>query len=48
VFGFYGFQVPNELSWNWQYMQVDSTSEEDESYKNDAKTFEESLAGMNI
>ncbi len=48
VFGFYGFHVPNELSWNWQYMQVDSTSEEDESYKNDAKTFEESLAGMNI
>jgi len=33
VLGFYGFQVPKEISWNWQYT-TNALDESQESYKN--------------
>jgi len=39
VLKFYGFEVPNELSWNWQYT-TDYMEESQESYKEDPKLFE--------
>ena len=38
VFKFYGFKVPNELSWNWQYTQ-NANDESQESYKKAIKSF---------
>ena len=39
VLEFYGFKVPEELSFNWQYTK-DKLDESQESYKNALKTFE--------
>ena len=39
VLKFYGFEVPEELSWNWQYTR-DELDETQEGYKRDPKVFE--------
>lgn len=39
VFKFYGFNVPKELSWNWQYTS-NVNDESKRSYKNAPKAFE--------
>ena len=39
VLDFYGFKVPKELSWNWQYTS-DIYDETQKSYKNSFKRFE--------
>lgn len=39
VYKFYGFNVPKELSWNWQYTS-NSDDESKGSYKNAPKAFE--------
>lgn len=39
VYEYYGFKVPKELSWNWQYTS-DPTDETQKSYKNAPKAFE--------
>jgi multimeric flavodoxin WrbA len=39
VFRFYGFQVPDVLSWNWQYTD-DSKDETKKSYDNAIKVFD--------
>jgi len=42
VFKFFGFKVPNELSWYWQYSENENL-ETLESYKKDIKAFEKSF-----
>ena len=42
VFKFFGFKVPNELSWHWQYSKNENL-ESLESYKQDIKAFEKSF-----
>jgi multimeric flavodoxin WrbA len=42
VLKFYGFNTPNELSWNWQYSK-DSSDENNESYIDAYKKFQEIL-----
>lgn len=39
VYEFYGFNVPNQLSWNWQYTS-NADDETKKSYKNSPKAFE--------
>ena len=39
VYKFFGFQVPSELSWSWQYSQNENL-ETLESYEKDIKTFD--------
>ena len=39
VFEFFGFQVPEDLSFNWQYT-TDADLETLASYKNSIKTFD--------
>lgn len=39
VYKFYGFNVPKELSWNWQYTS-NVTDESQKSYKNAPKAFD--------
>ncbi len=39
VYKFFGFQVPNELSWSWQFSS-DENLESLESYKKDSKQFD--------
>ena len=39
VYKFYGFNVPNELSWNWQYTS-NSNDESKRSYITAPKAFE--------
>jgi multimeric flavodoxin WrbA len=38
VLGFFGFKVPEELSWNWQYTE-ESGDETEEGYKKDSEVF---------
>lgn len=38
VYKFYGFNVPKELSWNWQYTS-NANDESQKSYKNSTKEF---------
>ena len=40
IFNFFGFNVPSEISWNWQYTD-DKFDETKVSYKNAIKTFKE-------
>ena len=40
LFNFFGFNVPSEISWNWQYTD-DKFDETKVSYKNAIKTFKE-------
>jgi multimeric flavodoxin WrbA len=42
VFKFYGFNVPDELSWNWQYTK-NVNDETQQSYKNAIKKFNDIL-----
>jgi hypothetical protein len=42
VFKFYGFNVPDELSWNWQYTK-NVNDETQQSYKNSIKKFNDIL-----
>jgi len=44
VLEFYGFKVPNELFWNWQYTNT-TTDETQESYKKAYNKFKSNLKG---
>jgi hypothetical protein len=44
VLEFYGFKIPNELFWNWQYTNT-TTDETQESYKKAYNKFKSNLKG---